>query len=35
MKHRRIGLEYEFLAVQLASGQAVTREIMKKIWVGW
>ncbi len=35
MKDRLIGLEYEFLAIQTANGQAVTREIVKKIWLEW
>lgn len=29
---RTIGLEYEFLGVQRANGQAVTRDLMKALW---
>lgn len=32
MSERLIGLEYEFLAVQLSNGQATTRDLMKAIW---
>lgn len=35
MSKRKIGLEYEFLAIQLKNGQAVTRDIMKSIWRDW
>src|SRR3989338_8936960 len=35
MKERNIGLEYEFLAVQLENGQAITRDIIKAIWRDW
>ncbi|OGH69938.1 MAG: hypothetical protein A3C90_00445 [Candidatus Magasanikbacteria bacterium RIFCSPHIGHO2_02_FULL_51_14] len=35
MIERNIGLEYEFLAVQLENGQAITRDIIKAIWRDW
>ena len=35
MQQRKIGLEYEFLAVQKENGEAVTRDIMKAIWRDW
>lgn len=32
---RSIGLELEFLAVQLENGQAATRDLIKQIWRKW
>lgn len=35
MNARRIGLEYEFLAIQDNDGQAITRDIIKSVWRDW
>lgn len=32
---RKIGLEYEFLAIQLENGQAIRRDQIKAIWRDW
>ena len=34
-KHRKIGLEYEFLAIDTTTGFAATRAQMKSVWRKW